>query len=107
MVSQLCTARGGGLKLLSSQAGGAFGGARWGRAVGGQGSFPCEQCCTRLSAGQPWVPRVGTGGCHLACTRRPTQARKPAPVAVTLTQLLPGVRFLGLCGQRRRPQGLA
>ena len=69
MVSQLCTARGGGLKLPSSQAGGAFGGARWSRVVGGQGSFPCEQRCKWLGVGlgepgqppQGWAPR---GACR-------------------------------------------
>lgn len=37
MVSQLRTARGGGLKLPSSRAGGAFGGAGWGIVVGSRG----------------------------------------------------------------------
>lgn len=96
MVSQLCTTRGGGLKLPSSQAGGAFGGARRSRVVGGQGSFPCEQRCKWLGVGlgEQGSPRRGghpgvpADGCHLARTLRPTEAWRPAPTAVPLTQPL-------------------
>lgn len=102
MVSQLCTVRGGGLKLPSSRAGGAFGGAGWGIVVGSRGScgggaWVVELCSSysswgwgsqgtpggvgpiALFGGPGGHPGANAGGCHLACTLRPTQAWKPMP----------------------------